>query len=133
MEAICAVSAIASLIYNCGTVVKVCNDIRVKFKDADKTLRSIATETSVLQGSLHQLHHLMLRDPAALSSRWDVASMLPQTFELAIESFEKTLKELLVQLEKFKSDDKASFTSGALLTRSLKIRLLWNGGQCKIS
>lgn len=70
----------------------------------------------------------MQRDPAALSSRWDFESMLPQTFEAAIQAFNGVLDALLRELEKFKSSssDMARQFSESTLTRGLKIKLLWN-------
>ncbi|KAE9378909.1 hypothetical protein N431DRAFT_450834 [Stipitochalara longipes BDJ] len=124
MDAACAASALVGLLFNCATAVKQCNDLRGNYKNADRTLRSIATEASTLRTSIHQLQHLMLRDPAALSTRWDMESMLPQTFETAIEAFNKVLEALFRELEKF--DGKAGQSLGLTLTRGLKIKLLWN-------
>ena len=124
MDAACAASALVGLIFNCATAVQACNDLRGKYKSADQTLRSIATEGSTLGASLLQLQHMMLRDPAALASRWDVKSMLPQTFETAIESFAKVLDALLLKLKEL--DGSAGSSPGMTLTRSLKIKLLWN-------
>jgi hypothetical protein len=124
MDAACAASALVGLLFNCATAIQQCNDLRGKYKAADRTLRSIATEGSTLRTSLLQLEHLMLRDPAALSSRWDIESMLPQTFETAIESFNTVLDVLLLEFEKF--NGKAGLSSGSALTRGLKVKLLWN-------
>jgi hypothetical protein len=124
MDAARAVSSITRLIFNCATAVQACNDLHGKYKNADQTLGSIATEGSTLQDSLLHLQHLMLHNPAALSSRWDVKSMLPQTFETAIESFDKALAALHLELEKYSS--KGGSSSGTALARSLKIKLLWN-------
>jgi benzoyl-CoA reductase/2-hydroxyglutaryl-CoA dehydratase subunit BcrC/BadD/HgdB len=128
MDAVCAASALVGLLFNCATAVKQCNDLRGHYKAADRTLRSIATEASTLRTSTHQLQHLMQRDPAALSSRWDFESMLPQTFEAAIQAFNGVLDALLRELEKFKSSssDMARQFSESTLTRGLKIKLLWN-------
>jgi hypothetical protein len=124
MDAARAVSSITRLIFNCATAVQACNDLHGKYKNADQTLGSIATEGSTLQDSLLHLQHLMLHNPAALSSRWDVKSMLPQTFETAIESFAKVLAALHLELEKY--NGKGGSSSGTALARSLKIKLLWN-------
>ncbi len=126
MDAVCAASALVGLLFNCATAVKQCNDLRGHYKNADQTLRSIATEVSTLRSSIHQLQHLMQRDPAALSSRWDLKSMLPQTFEAAIQAFNNVLDALLLELATFKFDDKAGQSLKLTLTRGLKIKLLWS-------
>jgi hypothetical protein len=77
MDAASAAAAIVGLVFNCVAAIKSCNDLLSKFRNADRTLRSMATEASTLRSALLQLQHLIMRDPAALSSRWDMESMLP--------------------------------------------------------
>jgi hypothetical protein len=124
MEAACAASALVGLVFNCATAFKTCNDLRGKYKRADQTLQSITTEASTLQLCLNQLQHLMQRDPAALSSRWIVEPMLPQTFETVIESFQRMILSLLEELEKVTG--RRTSSSDGCLVRSSKVKLLWN-------
>ena len=124
MDAACAASALVGLVFSCATAFKTCNDLRGKYKNADQTLQYISTEVSTLQLCLGQLQHLMQRDPVALSSRWDVEPMLPQTFETAIESFRTMLSALLRELEKITG--RKSSRSDIVLLRSSKVKLLWN-------
>jgi len=123
MEAIAAASAIVGLIFNCASAVKQCNDLRTKYRNASRTLQSVAMEGSTLRAALLQLNHLMLRDPAALSSRWDTESVLPQAFETAIDSFSLVLAALLRELEKIVGN---SPPAGLSVSRGSKTKLLWN-------
>ncbi|RDW58445.1 hypothetical protein BP5796_12375 [Coleophoma crateriformis] len=120
MDAACAASALVGLIFNCATAIKTCNDLRGRYKNIPSTLSSIETETSTLLSSLYQLQHLMQRDPIALSSIWDAQSMLPQTFEKAIEGFRQMVSTLLHDLERIKpsSDIQVQWT--------FKLKFLWN-------
>ncbi|KAH6666929.1 hypothetical protein B0J14DRAFT_192378 [Halenospora varia] len=124
MDAACAAAALVGLVFNCATAFKACNDLRGKYKNVDQTLQSIATEVSTLQLCLGQLQHLMQRDPAGLSSRWNVEPMLPQTFHTAIESFRKMILDLLRELEKIAG--RRSSSSEIPLMRSSKFKFLWN-------
>jgi hypothetical protein len=124
MEAIAAASAISTLVFNCGTAVHACNTLRGKWKNADQALRSISTEGSTLKASLLQLSHLMAQDPAALSSRWDATPLLPQTFQSAIESFERVLNDLQKELRKLNGASGRS--TSTMLTGTLKLKYMWN-------
>ncbi|KAH8682800.1 hypothetical protein BGZ60DRAFT_560573 [Tricladium varicosporioides] len=124
MDAACAAAALVGLVFNCATAFKACNDLRGKYKNVDQTLQSIATEVSTLQLCLGQLQHLMQRDPAGLSSRWNVEPMLPQTFHTAIESFRKMILDLLRELEKI--NGRRSSSSEILPMRRSKFKFLWN-------
>ena len=123
MDAASAAAAIVGLVFNCATAIKSCNDLLGKFRNADRTLRSMATEASTLRSALLQLQHLMMLDPAALSSRWDMESMLPQTFETAIEGFRVMLAVLIRHLEGLTKKRK---TLGSPLTRGAKQKMVWN-------
>jgi hypothetical protein len=122
MDAASAAAAIVGLVFNCATAIKSCNDLRGKFRNADRTLRSMATEASTLRSALLQLQHLMMLDPAALS-RWDMESMLPQTFETAIEGFRVMLAVLIGHLDGLTKKRKAA---GSPLTRRAKGKMMWN-------
>jgi hypothetical protein len=123
MDAASAAAAIVGLVFNCATAIKACNDLLGKFRNADRILRSMATEASTLRSALLQLQHLMMRDPVALSSRWDMESMLPQTFETAIEGFRDMLAVLIGHLEGLTRKRRAA---GLQVTRVAKGKMLWN-------
>jgi hypothetical protein len=123
MDAASAAAAMVGLVFNCATAIKTCNDLLGKFKNADRTLRSMVTEASTLRSALLQLHHLMMLDPAALSSRWDIESMLPQTFETAIDGFRDMLAVLIGHLEGLTRKRRAA---GSPLSRVAKVKVVWN-------
>lgn len=124
MDAACAASALVGLIFNCTMAVKTCNDLLGKYRNTPQTLSSIETEVSTLEASLLQLQHLMLRDRAALASRWDIQSLLPQTFETAIDSFKKMFSVLLADLDRI--NEKRRDSADSRISWGWKVKLLWN-------
>lgn len=118
MDVVSSVSAIVGLVFTFATAIKTCNDIRGRYKDADRTIGSIRDELETLQGALQQLANLMMHDASALTSQWDTNKTLPGTFERAVRGFKRTIRSL--------QDDMEPLRNHARLERMDKVNLIWN-------
>ena len=118
MDVVSSVAAVVGLVFNFATAIKTCNDIRGRYKDADRTIRSIKHELETLQGALQELANLMMHDASALTSRWDTNKSLPGTFDRALSGFKRTINGLQA--------DMAPLRSNSPLGKMDKAKLLWN-------
>jgi nucleoside diphosphate kinase len=59
MDVVSSVGAIVALVFNFATAIKTCNDIRGRYKEAEKTVGSIRHELETLQGALQELASIM--------------------------------------------------------------------------
>lgn len=95
MDLITTASGIAGLVFTLARVLKGANDIYTRYRDAPRTLSSIAHELETLQAALRELAGLMMRDADALAGRWDDGKgEMARTFERAIKGLERTVRSL---------------------------------------
>lgn len=118
MDVVSSVGAVVGLVFNFATAIKTCNDIRGRYKDADRTIGSIRHELETLQGALQGLANLMMHDASALTSRWDTNKMLPGTFERAVRGFRRTIRGL--------QDDMEPLRGIGRLGKMDKVKMIWN-------
>lgn len=59
MDVVSSAAAVVGLVFNFATAIKTCNDIRGRYKDAEKTIGSIRHELETLQGALQELANIM--------------------------------------------------------------------------
>jgi hypothetical protein len=118
MDVVSSVAAVVGLVFNFATAIKTCNDIRGRYKDAEKTIGSIRHELETLQGALQGLANLMMHDASALTSQWDTNKTLPGTFERALRGFKRTIKGL--------QDDMEPLRNHRSLGKMDKVKMIWN-------
>ncbi|KAE8448295.1 hypothetical protein EG329_009726 [Mollisiaceae sp. DMI_Dod_QoI] len=119
MDIASSASAVVGLVFSFAKVIKTCNDIRSRYKDAGRTVDSIRHELETLQGALQELANLMIHDASALSSRRDESVTLPATFKRTLAGFQMIITSLQNEFQPLRSPTH-------VLGRSEKVKLLWS-------
>lgn len=84
MESLSLSVSVITVTGACLSTAKALNGLLGKYKDAQKTIVAICSETSMISASLVQTQSLLIRDAQALTSRLQARHELEATFDTAL-------------------------------------------------
>ena len=104
----------------CLATAKALNGLLGIYKDAQKTIVAICSETSIISASLVQIQSLLIRDAQALTSRFDCRDELKATFDTALTGCMVIFSCLDDEVQKL-----ASYANGSETSWVTKAKYLW--------